>query len=1578
MSNQIPNEARWLAKKLADLEKLQKASHIAPRLAHSSVEEGGLKVTDSDGNVVDVLGPKPQEGQIIIPGREPSKPSTPVVTAYLGTATTVWDGTYTEEYVAPDLKHLEVHASTDDEFEPTSATVIGTITNRSGGSSTAALDYGTWFFRLIAVSTSEARSEPSDIASAEVIPLVEAPDMQEVLADIDARYDGVITEAGQLGERLEQALTDLQEHEARLAATEADLDLLETGTLVQLKEDLQSAKTELDKAVADISTALESLDITKTDLESLKSVTLPALESALSAAENRLSTTETDVTSALRRLGEAETELASVTAQAGAALTMAGSKTTVFYNSAAPVGDAHPNPESAKQGDLWRRIDASKNVIAEWYWTGSAWQPSQITNGVISNLDVGKLTAGSAIIQTAVINKIAAQTADVIELNADRITAGTISSARIDVSDLAAKIATVIQLNADRITAGTIATGRLNATEVAAAVASVIQLNASRITAGTVNTARLNTNEIAAKVATVIELNADRITTGAINTDRLNVNEIAARSAAFQTVDVKNLFVTTGTMSEAVINKLWTDVVMSRKITTQMLAVGAFDNVIADPNFTNEAGDWGTPNATYSYPKTEGRAGGSALKIAASTAQVGRYSQRIPTIGGETFRVTVWVKSDVDVPANRIGIYRNQTTPSNTTGHSPANVLRQSNGSVGNDAFPANTWTQLATEVQVPEGATSISIGFYVQSTFSTGNIWFSEASAVRMSGGELIVDGAITATKIAAKAIESDKLAANSVTADKIEAGAIKAQHIGAKEVTADKMLIGTGQNIIPNSQLTSIDGWSGWGRNTNNGPGGQASIWLQGRTNKTSSPFPIVGGRRYRFSVDIMAQKSGSRVYVQINTNAGNPYAVSNQTVPTTWKTFSGEVDIPEGATEAHLNIYGNHPNGSSTDGYQWFTNWRLETMATGELIVDGAIDGKTITGATLQTDKEPDKGIKISNAGIEAFDSEGSQTMQITPGSGVDYIGFFGKPVHKEQYMSSDGWMFARETAQNYLFFRPRVDGSPFSVGDTVKFTFEAYYDVDPASPSVTDLECSARIWTYPKGAWGNTDGVSSSVSTTNFLITSTPKTFTVSIPITTMSSPTESWIAGLQPVGSGWSDQVIQDRVGIRNITAYIGSDDFDMNPRQQLAGINQSGEISGQSISIAEESILDGTVIMGGEALHENAYGLESAGDLGPVILGRSLVGTGVQNYFDSHPSVSDQTSWLDASPFGIILNTQRADTGLTWDAVGGQNHYRIRLGGTITAQSGRLYQISYRTPAFRATTIGASNGLGESSIVYSSNGGSITAGGSDGMRFEQSKLFYPKVSDWQSGSHTFLARCPEDIPAGKIMLGIEMWANNGSKLVTSNTASAATWALSVLDMGLRRSSFNGNTLNLSKQGTEPSPTPPPPQPDPVRTYTKTWNASWWGTWWVGNGNGRNSGLDKDGKVAQGKPPGVGYRQRGAVGFPNMTSTVSGSTIKKVEVYVYAAHWYSSAGGTLQIGTHGHTSKPGTWSGGTTGVKNQKLAKPEGRWITLPSSVHAGVKSGSVRGIQVYTSSTGSSYYGYLTGSKTKIRVTYEK
>lgn len=175
-------------------------------------------------------------------------------------------------------------------------------------------------------------------------------------------------------------------------------------------------------------------------------------------------------------------------------------------------------------------------------------------------------------------------------------------------------------------------------------------------------------------------------------------------------------------------------------------------------------------------------------------------------------------------------------------------------------------------------------------------------------------------------------------------------------------------------------------------------------------------------------------------------------------------------------------------------------------------------------------------------------------------------------------------------------------------------------------------------------------------------------------------------------------------------------------------------------------------------------------------------------------------------------------------------------------------------------------------------------------------------------------------------------------------------------------------------GTGSNPDPPPPT-----TYVKTWTATSSATY-RGNGTKRTDTSD----MVQGYNSANGDQEAVAIFPTSIQSTISSATVKKIECYLYANHWYYNSGGTAKINVHGYTSAPSSSPSMTAAVTSSKWPKPGGRWVTIPSSFHAGFKSGTYRGIGVGKAGTTSlTYYGRFNGAgasskKPQIRITYAK
>lgn len=434
----------------------------------------------------------------------------------------------------------------------------------------------------------------------------------------------------------------------------------------------------------------------------------------------------------------------------------------------------------------------------------------------------------------------------------------------------------------------------------------------------------------------------------------------------------------------------------------------------------------------------------------------------------------------------------------------------------------------------------------------------------------------------------------------------------------------------------------------------------------------------------------------------------------------------------------------------------------------------------------------------------------------------------------------------------------------------------------------------------------------------------------------------------------------------------------------LGGIDSEGGVSGTGLAVSGEARVDGVLVTGGDPLTEIALGGNDPGKYGPVHNGRALLGTNFQSHLNIHPSTDERTAWFEAVPFGVIANgwlDSPASWG--WQGLGEQPHYRILMVVSATLVAGRGYTISYQTPGFEQTNqlsaLTPDRSVGAAFVRYSEPGGGISAN-SSGSVLPGTLHYIPGGGTNTKISGERYIRCPEDINPGKIMFGIEVFCYANRSMISATNRNSNRWQIIVSDSGPRRASNDYVASGSSQQGTEAPPPPLPPAPDPVREYVDTINSTWWQAYTGDNTQATHSTYA--GSAAQGRTPyapGNGV-MRGLIGFPSQASRLSGATVKKIEVYVYAKSWHASAGGTAVLGVHGHGSKPGSWSAITNDVKRQKMKRPEGRWITLPSSVHNGFKLGNLTGISFYPpgGSTSTEYYGLFTGNKTKLRITYTK
>lgn len=168
-----------------------------------------------------------------------------------------------------------------------------------------------------------------------------------------------------------------------------------------------------------------------------------------------------------------------------------------------------------------------------------------------------------------------------------------------------------------------------------------------------------------------------------------------------------------------------------------------------------------------------------------------------------------------------------------------------------------------------------------------------------------------------------------------------------------------------------------------------------------------------------------------------------------------------------------------------------------------------------------------------------------------------------------------------------------------------------------------------------------------------------------------------------------------------------------------------------------------------------------------------------------------------------------------------------------------------------------------------------------------------------------------------------------------------------------------------------------------QTYTDTFWASWTQTYRQTGSRRTDYRADKlvQGYYGEAEPWGL---QRSLCGFGDIKSKLAGARIKKVELYLYAEHWWYYAGGTAVIGYHNHSNEPDYFGHSVYGAKYQRFtSRGQGMWIDMPIALGEGIRDGYYKGISIFADSYSRDYYGVFSGAwdggnAPRLKITYEK
>lgn len=269
---------------------------------------------------------------------------------------------------------------------------------------------------------------------------------------------------------------------------------------------------------------------------------------------------------------------------------------------------------------------------------------------------------------------------------------------------------------------------------------------------------------------------------------------------------------------------------------------------------------------------------------------------------------------------------------------------------------------------------------------YVNGDTWFRKDASNVVIGQWEFLSGAWVSKKI-------DGIVIANIDAGTITVGDLDAARITSRSISVDKLLVEATDNLISEpSFLAAGAAWVVGGAYsidpTGSRSGGPAwkivnAASQQGAYNK---PVELVleGGTSYRMSAylkcSVAIPASGITLYARSKDAAG-AYTYSTVNISAvaanTWVRLSGILDIPVGTLTVSFGIFSQT---NLSTGNLWIDYVSATRAGTGELIVDGAIDGKTITGPTIQTEATASRGIKLTSTELAGYDGAGVKNFSL----------------------------------------------------------------------------------------------------------------------------------------------------------------------------------------------------------------------------------------------------------------------------------------------------------------------------------------------------------------------------------------------------------------------------------------------------------------------------------------------------------------------------------------------------------------------------------------------------------------------
>lgn len=421
------------------------------------------------------------------------------------------------------------------------------------------------------------------------------------------------------------------------------------------------------------------------------------------------------------------------------------------------------------------------------------------------------------------------------------------------------------------------------------------------------------------------------------------IADATIQNAKIATLDAAKI--TTGILNAARIG--------AKSIGVEKLLVSSLENLIEDPSFEVPS-RWVNMHALATIEAVSPRTGANSFKIAANTGEfeAGRMSGIFSVSEGEVYRVSGYVMRETagassgDAICLRV-LYGSTESVVNTwqTGYIARTPAGTTTSWVKMEAYAnGGTWT-------VPAGARFARIGIVSRANTAANLIYrLDDLEMFKMSTGELIVDGAITAAKITAGTITGDKIAAGTIATSKllvtnldnvIEDGSFEYSNVSgvawslASGVTIDTVNPRTGSRDLKITTTTAafVAATSVGAFQVEAGQQYRVEAWVRLDSGVMTPP-----GITFRFAYGTTESSTPT---------AGPDIALTPEDTSTTYTLVSGVWEVPAGAKWARLAVISREVTAGKIYRVDDIGVYR---MSTGELIVDGSITSEKVAADSI----------------------------------------------------------------------------------------------------------------------------------------------------------------------------------------------------------------------------------------------------------------------------------------------------------------------------------------------------------------------------------------------------------------------------------------------------------------------------------------------------------------------------------------------------------------------------------------------------------------------------------------------------